>query len=67
MKVIKCDRCGKKASGYFAFGIDPFYYGSIIQYLPGGEISGHNKLDLCGECQSALDALVNNFLKQDKE
>lgn len=64
MKMIKCDRCGKKEEcpgSVFNAGIDPVYFGSVTQYRLG-EAAQIHKIDLCRKCQGELDNKVREFM-----
>ncbi len=65
MKLIKCDRCGKVDDGvrYGYFGIEPFYIGSIVQYLYS-DVPKMDSIDLCRECNAELDQFVNKFMEK---
>lgn len=68
MKMIKCDRCGKKEEimgSLFSAGIEPVYFGRVTQYRLG-EIPDIHGIDLCTKCQDEYDVLTREFMEKSK-
>lgn len=65
MKMIKCDRCGKKedtGGPVFCAGIDPVYFGHVTQYRLG-EMPDIHGIDLCRSCGGQLNEWIRKFME----
>lgn len=66
MKMIKCDRCGKKEEhpgSVFSAGTAPVWFGKVTQYRMGEDI-GIYPIDLCRKCQGEFDSLTSEFMEE---